>query len=295
MSGPVLPRVRVRVSHTTVVAYLALFIALGGSGYAATQLGGHAPRAVAQAARAPSVKVRCSATRSGHKVACQVVRGSGVGPRGPRGPRGSQGPRGLPGNNGAAGPTSFTQTSSFAYYAQTPGATAVDVNTGILHPAGEQQYENFAVFTNPSQKVAANAPGQPIFRTYLTSPGELNGTPAHLQSIEFCYGSNPTAGTNTLAFTHAKVVEYTEPPASATGLAGNPPPFNKLTLVDQSFNDVGVAGGSGGCQKVTPATPAKIDPSGYLTLEVTVTYTAPNSDTAGVQLTFGRVTTTYSP
>jgi hypothetical protein len=292
MSGPALPRTRMRVSHTTVVAYLALFIALGGSGYAATQIGGHAPRAVAQAARAPSVKVRCSASRSGRKVSCQVVKGSGVGPRGPRG---LTGPRGIPGVSGAAGPTSFTQTSSFAYYAQTPGTTAVDVNTGVLHPAGESQYENFAVFTNPSQKVPANAPGEPIFRTYLTSPGELDGSPAHLKSVEFCYGSNPVAGTNTLAFTRARVVEYAEPPAAATGLAGNPPPFNNLTLADQSFSDVGVPGGSGGCQKITPATPATIDPSGYLTLEVTVTYTAPNSDTAGVQLTFGRVTTTYSP
>jgi hypothetical protein len=52
---------------------------------------------------------------------------------------------------------------------------------------------------------------------------------------------------------------------------------------------------SGGCQKIAPATPATIDPSGYLTLEVAVTYTAPNTDTAGVQLTFGRITTTYSP
>ena len=78
------------------------------------------------------------------------------------------------------------------------------------------------MFTNPSQKVPANAPGEPIFRTYLTSPGELDGSPADLQSVEFCYGSNPVAGTNTLAFTRARVVEYAEPPAAATGLAGNP-------------------------------------------------------------------------
>lgn len=64
-------------AHATVIAYVALFLALVGSGYAAVRIASSAP-----------VKVRCSASRRGKRVSCQVVKGSGVGPRGLQGPPG---------------------------------------------------------------------------------------------------------------------------------------------------------------------------------------------------------------
>ncbi len=74
---------RFLAGHGTVVAYASLFIALGGSGYAATR--------IATAARSAPVKVRCSASRGGRRIGCQVVRGSGTGPRGAQGLRGENG------------------------------------------------------------------------------------------------------------------------------------------------------------------------------------------------------------
>ena len=66
-------------SPALVIAVIALFVALGGTGYAASQVGGGAHAVTAQKTR--------------------VARG----PRGPRGFRGLQGPRGRQGPRGDRG------------------------------------------------------------------------------------------------------------------------------------------------------------------------------------------------
>ena len=73
-----------RPSHATIVAYLALFVALGGSGYAATRL-----------TKSP-LKVRCLASKGGKKVACAVVSVT-VGKNGKNGLQGPKGNTGRPG------------------------------------------------------------------------------------------------------------------------------------------------------------------------------------------------------
>ena len=277
---------RLFLGHGTVVAYVALFIALGGSGYAATR--------IATESRSAPVKVRCSALQGRRRVACKVVKGSGVGPRGPRGPGG---PRGLGGPSGAAGPSSYTEVPAFSFLTQPntgPGVTAVDVNTGTLHPNDE--YQNFAVFTNNSEDVPATAPGKPVFRTYLLSPGELDGSPAHLASVQFCYGfQDDPAKTTTISFTNASVVEFDDP-ASGAG-AGPITGYTPVSLFDMPLTNTvaGTVAGSGGCETVTPPSAPAINPDGYLALDLTGTFTAPNSSTGGDQVLFGRVTTTYSP
>jgi hypothetical protein len=84
--------------HGTVVAWVALFIALGGSGYAAVTI-----------ASAGGVKVRCSASRGHKKVGCKVVKGSGVGPQGPRGVQGPPGP------TGPSGATTLTEPPGYSF------------------------------------------------------------------------------------------------------------------------------------------------------------------------------------
>jgi hypothetical protein len=69
-------------SPAMIVAFIALFAALGGTGYAATHLGSHARHAV-------SSKIR------------RGPRGR-TGPEGPRGPQGPQGPRGPQGGDAVA-------------------------------------------------------------------------------------------------------------------------------------------------------------------------------------------------
>src|ERR1700735_4352464 len=93
-------RSRARLTHGTAVAYVALLFARGGSGSAATQLGGHSKGApVAHAARGSKLKVHCTATNGGKKVKCVAVTGV---VRGPRGQQGPPGPKGPPGNNGTS-------------------------------------------------------------------------------------------------------------------------------------------------------------------------------------------------
>jgi hypothetical protein len=90
-----------RPSHATVVAYLALFAALGGSSYAAVKLSdnsvrsrhiknGQVKRADIGANAVDSARVRNGSLRAGDFAAGQL-------PRGPKGDQGAQGIQGPPG------------------------------------------------------------------------------------------------------------------------------------------------------------------------------------------------------
>jgi hypothetical protein len=68
-------------SPALVIACLALFVAMGGTGYAATQFS------------------------AGHDLA--TASKAKRGPRGPRGPQGAAGPQGIPGTPGKAGSNAF--------------------------------------------------------------------------------------------------------------------------------------------------------------------------------------------
>lgn len=83
--------------HHNVVAYLALFIALGGTSYAAVKLPANsvgAKQIKKNAVRSPDVK-------NGSLLAGDFKRGQL--PAGPRGPHGPQGPQGHHGAHGAPG------------------------------------------------------------------------------------------------------------------------------------------------------------------------------------------------
>jgi hypothetical protein len=106
-------------SPALVIAMVALFVALGGTGYAASQVGG-----------------------GGHAVAGKKTKVK-RGPRGPRGFRGPQGPRGdkgAPGSPGAKGANGANGTPAF-------GAL---LGRGVNVPAGTS-------FLAPSGQLAANA------------------------------------------------------------------------------------------------------------------------------------------
>lgn len=90
-------------SPALVIACLALFVAMGGTGYAATQL--------------PPAKSQATASKSSGKR----------GPRGPRGPQGLQGLQGVPGAEGKPGSNAF---GALHYVKGAEGAI----------PAGKQAY-----------------------------------------------------------------------------------------------------------------------------------------------------------
>ena len=104
-----------RPSHATVVAYLALFVALGGSAYAGVTLSKNSVRSKhirngevrsADIARGgvTSSDVRDGSLLAGDLAAGQLPAGA-QGPRGETGPAGPKGDPGAPGAPGAAGAT----------------------------------------------------------------------------------------------------------------------------------------------------------------------------------------------
>ena len=88
---------RWRPNHATVVAYLALFIALGGSSYAATKLSRNAVKSTNIASNA----VTSSKVKNGSLLAKDFK--AGQLPKGAKGDQGAAGPAGPAGAGGAAG------------------------------------------------------------------------------------------------------------------------------------------------------------------------------------------------
>jgi hypothetical protein len=91
-----------RVSHSMVVAYLALFVALGGSGYAAVKINGKDIKSRSVA----GTKLKKN-TVTGTEVKNRSLRGAdfkaGQLPAGRQGPQGPQGAQGAAGAQGAPG------------------------------------------------------------------------------------------------------------------------------------------------------------------------------------------------
>lgn len=103
-----------RPSSAIIVATLALFVALGGTGYAASS--GNA-----------TSKKTAAHKRSRGKV--KIVRGP-IGPRGQQGPPGQQGPAGQPGTNGQQGPAGTARAYAYVQPYLTPCAGCGELEAG---------------------------------------------------------------------------------------------------------------------------------------------------------------------
>jgi hypothetical protein len=135
------PRVRRRPQHATVVAYLALFVALGGSSYAAVRIG--STEIVDNSVRSKDIRnndVRSTDVLNGSLLAGDFK--AGQLPAGPQGDSGPQGPQGPPGTTGAPGRAA---TSLFAYIRDVgpSGPATVDYGSGVISvddPDGDSDY-----------------------------------------------------------------------------------------------------------------------------------------------------------
>jgi len=85
-----LKRIRSRLTFANVASFLALFVALGGASYAATQLPKNSVGTSQLKNSAVTPAKLSSSAKSGF-----------TGPQGPKGPKGDQGPKGEPGQNGS--------------------------------------------------------------------------------------------------------------------------------------------------------------------------------------------------
>lgn len=128
---------RPRLTYANVMATVAVFIALGGSSYAAIQLskGSVKKKHIAKNAVA-SKKVKDGSLREKDFKAGEV-------PTGPQGPQGPQGERGLKGDTGDRGETGLTGPPGVSgYEIVTHAGTVQPTDTGkdfsVYCPAGKQ-------------------------------------------------------------------------------------------------------------------------------------------------------------
>jgi hypothetical protein len=103
-------RIRSRLSFANVISLIALFVALGGTGYAAVKLSPNSvtSKAIKRGAVTNSDLAKNAVTGSKVKDGSLLKQDFAVGqvpagPSGPAGPQGAAGPQGLPGTNGADG------------------------------------------------------------------------------------------------------------------------------------------------------------------------------------------------
>jgi hypothetical protein len=274
------PRRRRLPSHGTLIAYAALFLALCGSGYAATQIGG-------------GIKVTCSATRARKRVSCRVVGTASRGPQGPQGPRGPQGP---PGTGGSSGPTAFTQEPAYTV----DPTNSPNFLTPIATSASPYLEGQFTVAEDAG---AANNAQSDVYMP-LQSPSRIAGSTAHVSSVQFCINISPQTnsnytGTTSVSVDKATVYELNEPSpggGAGSGTAAGPPAYSPRTvLLQQTYTGETQIDN---CLTATASSPQAVSANGYLILAITIGLTT-NGAQGGFfgtnYVSFGRVTTTYTP
>jgi hypothetical protein len=283
-------RGRLRARHATIVAYLALFVAILGTGFAAGRLtnGRSARRTVALESASHRHKSR-------------------RGPRGPRGftgapgQRGPKGDQGDTGGTGPSGPTVFSTGPAWSDRSTSgTGSGAPCTGTSLYGPTVKNwQGEDYDEFDQCSPGTAGHAVDQ--LWMPIAGDSELSGSAQHLSSVRICYFLVDVTGGITLD--KIDLVQQSLPsvsdPSNATGAnpgGGFAPNGGTLTTLTSATVPAGTPDAKGyvaACPTITfsPAAPA-VDPNGTLMLQLQLSH-GWNSYNAYVML--GRVTYTFTP
>lgn len=112
-------------SHSTVVAYLALFAALGGTAFAATKIG--SKQIKDNSIKSRDIKNRTIATKDIAVKARNALKGQ-VGAQGAPGAQGERGPQGETGAPGAQGPSGVPENATVV----SPTGTAIENGAQLL-------------------------------------------------------------------------------------------------------------------------------------------------------------------
>jgi hypothetical protein len=137
-----------------VIALIALFVALGGTGYAATELGhGHAGATAAKKKKKPVVSLR--------------------GPRGPKGATGATGALGAPGATGAPGPS-----DAFSGFNNGP----VAINSSTLESIGTLNVPAGSYVIVAKTWATDNSGSATLIKCQLTAGGDTDTTRAQLET-----------------------------------------------------------------------------------------------------------------
>ncbi len=119
-----------RPSHTVVVAYLSLFVALGGSSYAAIKVTGKNVKDSSLTGKdIKNSSLGTADLKNGNLLAADFK--AGQLPAGPQGPRGLTGPAGPAGQRGPAGATKVVQRNGTEGHVS-PGS--LGSSTATCHP-----------------------------------------------------------------------------------------------------------------------------------------------------------------
>jgi len=153
--------------HTTAVAYLALFAAIGGSAYAAVTVTG--ANIQDGTVTGKDVKNRSLAKADLSPRALGSLKGQ-MGPQGPQGlpgAKGDPGPAGLKGETGAQGPQGSSGVTNIEYR----------VSQGVSVPKGQTIGDQVNCSTGKSVLGGgvANYPSNAAARVVSTAPGGANG------------------------------------------------------------------------------------------------------------------------
>ena len=193
-----------QLTYANVTASLALFIALGGTSYAVTQL----PRDSVGNRQLKAGAVTSSKIRNGAVSRADLATSA----RGARGPRGLAGPAGTDGAAGPPGPSETIQVrpegtvpipngarspATLASVTVAPGAWLLDGRTTVVHPGSPSFYDCF--LKTPDGTVL----GVQAAQVGDVAPGAL-GVPIAIQAAKSfavatqvlftCESSTPTTG-----------------------------------------------------------------------------------------------------
>jgi BclA C-terminal domain/Collagen triple helix repeat (20 copies) len=241
-----------RPSPAMVVAVIALSVALGGTGYAASTLvvSSH-PRAAASSAREagddsglPGARGPRGLTgKRGQRGANGVAGAVGavgtagtVGPAGaagPAGPAGAQGPKGDPGTTGPAGapgPTGPSGTSQYAeFYALMPAdnAATVGVGTAVQFPQAGPQNGSITSLSASTFQLAAVGTYRVSFGVSVSEAGQLelrlNGTAVPYTVVGRATGTSQIVGESLVTTTTPNtVLEVINPAGNSNALTITP-------------------------------------------------------------------------
>jgi hypothetical protein len=150
-------QIRSRLTFANVISVVALFVALGGSSYAALNLpkGSVGTKQLRKnAVTSPKVKrgsLLISDFRRSQRARLRGPRGR-VGPRGPVGPQGAQGPQGRVGPEGPVGPPGPVGPQGATGAPGAPGATNVVVRFGTPVTIQAATPQNLPVSCAPGER-----------------------------------------------------------------------------------------------------------------------------------------------
>lgn len=173
-----------RLNHATVVAYVALFAAVGGTGYAAVTIDGKNIRNRSVAGRklkrstVTSIEVRDQSLLARDFKAGQLPSG----PRGAQGPKGDTGPKGEQGATGPAGISGYEIVKG-ALIVQASGTRLTQT---VDCPANKRAVGGGAAVSNVQQSIGSSHPVEPDGTAWTVTLNNNSGASQNIQAYAVC-------------------------------------------------------------------------------------------------------------